>query len=592
MQTIWTKSLRSHLLRASLAVLFYIALSILLQATAPAAANWGAEKNLIGWTAVLFALTMTLLGYTRRAWISFFAFLALYLSVAFLETKAGMNVNGIELTKTASLATILWSVINAATYSQNFLPHQFQILLRIPAALLCLPLLFYPLLFWGYYALNHKFLAVDAMLAIFQTNPSEAAAYLQSFHTALPFLFVSALLMLLAASVKLAAPLPTQQNLRNKIAFPLLLIIFILSIAKLPGTDRCVMIGILSSTKQELNSYKLYAQKAHERETKLSGLPIHLTQKEPGVYLLIIGESTTRNHMSLYGYPYDTTPHLASLAADPGALIFRNAYSNHTHTVPALSMALTERNQYNSIRAADAVSLIEIAKTAGYRTYWISNQARWGLYDTPITAIAVAADAQNFIYPASNSSYDGRLADFLPNLSEDTRALIVLHLMGCHSGYDDRYPPEYAIKTVTDPEVNDYDSAIHYNDLVLSRLNEASQKYKNFKGWIYFSDHGEDPDTHTSHESAQFTWPKARIPLIMQFTPDFISENPKIFETLAAHQNSYWTNDLLYNLMLTILGIEGAPNPEPHLDLASPAYDRTQENVLTLHGQKHISEEH
>ena len=107
MQTIWTKSLRSHLLRAGLAVLFYIALSLLLQATAPAAANWGAEKKQIGWTAVLFALTMTLLGYTRRAWISFFAFLALYLSVAFLETKAGMPVNGIELTKTASLATIL-----------------------------------------------------------------------------------------------------------------------------------------------------------------------------------------------------------------------------------------------------------------------------------------------------------------------------------------------------------------------------------------------------------------------------------------------------------------------------------------------------
>ncbi len=43
--------------------------------------------------------------------------------------------------------------------------------------------------------------------------------------------------------------------------------------------------------------------------------------------------------------------------------------------------------------------------------------------------------------------------------------------------------------------------------------------------------------------------------------------------------------------MLSVLGIEGAPNPEPHLDLASPAYDRTRENVLTLHGKKAISEE-
>lgn len=206
MQTIWTKSLRSHLLRAILTVLFYVALSILLQAAAPAAANWGAEKNQIGWTAVLFALTMTLLGYTRRAWISFFTFLALYLSVAFLETKAGMNVNGIELAKTASLATILFAVTSAAIYFQNFLPRHFRPLLRIGLAVLCLPLFFYPLLFWGYYALNQKFFAVDALLAIFQTNPSEAVSYLQNFHAALPFLFVSALLMLLAASAKLVAP--------------------------------------------------------------------------------------------------------------------------------------------------------------------------------------------------------------------------------------------------------------------------------------------------------------------------------------------------------------------------------------------------
>ncbi len=206
MKTIQTSSLCSHLLRSVLAILFYVALSMLLQAAAPAAANWGAEKNQIGWSAVLFALTMTLLGYTRRAWISFFVSLALYLSVPLLETKVGMTVNGIELTKTASLATILWSVISATTYFQNFLPHRLQVILRIPAALLCLPVLFYPLLFWGYYSLNHEFLAVDAVLAIFQTNPEEATAYLQNFHAALPLLFVGAFLTLLVISVLFVTP--------------------------------------------------------------------------------------------------------------------------------------------------------------------------------------------------------------------------------------------------------------------------------------------------------------------------------------------------------------------------------------------------
>lgn len=349
--------------------------------------------------------------------------------------------------------------------------------------------------------------------------------------------------------------------------------------------------NLLSLTKQELENYRIYTQKAKEREARLADFSIRLAQKEPGVYFLIIGESETRDHMSVYGYFHKTTPHLSALAADPGALIFKNAYSNHTHTVPTLSMALTQRNQYNRVRAEDAFSLVEMAKAAGYRTYWISNQSRWGVWDTPTTAIALSSDRQDFINPTTRSSFDERLIDFLPTLAEDTPALIILHLMGCHGGYEDRYPPKYAIKTGDDSAVNTYDSAVRYNDAVISHLAEAARKYKHFKGWIYFSDHGEDPDTHTGHDAVNFTWRKARIPLIMQFTPSFIAENPKIFEALSAHQDSYWTNDLLYNLMLSILGIEGAPNPEPHLDLASPSYDRTRENTFTIHGKKRISEE-
>ncbi len=206
MKTIQTSSLCSHLLRAVLAILFYVALSMLLQAAAPAAANWGAEKKLIGCCAILFTLTMTLLGYTRRAWISFFTFLTLYLSIAFLETRVGMKVNGIELIRTASLATILFAAANSAASLQNFLPARFRLLLRLPAAILCFPLLLYPFLFWGYFVLNQKFLTVDAFLAIFQTNPEEALAYLQTFHIALPFLLALAILSVLAISYHSATP--------------------------------------------------------------------------------------------------------------------------------------------------------------------------------------------------------------------------------------------------------------------------------------------------------------------------------------------------------------------------------------------------
>lgn len=205
--------LRKHIFSARFAlaaasILFYIILILLLQAIAPAGANWKAEKNLIGCSAILFTLTMTLLGYSRRAWISFFAFLSLYLSVPLLETFVGLTVNGREMIFTASLATILWATISTVASLQNFLPRRFCLLLRVPTALLCLPLLLYPLLFWGYYALNHEFLTADALLAIFQTNPSEAAAYLAGFHPALPLSFAAVMIFLAAVSFVAVAPPP------------------------------------------------------------------------------------------------------------------------------------------------------------------------------------------------------------------------------------------------------------------------------------------------------------------------------------------------------------------------------------------------
>lgn len=339
----------------------------------------------------------------------------------------------------------------------------------------------------------------------------------------------------------------------------------------------------------------MYRQQSKEREHKLLGMDVRLAQKEPGIYLLIIGESETRDHMSVYGYSHKTTPWLETETEKPGTLLFQDAYSNHTHTVPVLTYSLTEKNQYNKMKLADAFSIIEIAKAAGYKTYWISNQQRWGVYETPITQIIISADKQFWCNHATEKEYgtsyfDGDIAQYIPDLSNVSHALVVVHLMGCHGSYKDRYPSEYAIETSDDKQVKTYDSAVYYNDAALRQLTETVSHYPHFKGWMYFSDHGEDPDTHSGHDASGFTWRKARIPLIMHFSDRFIYENPEIFETLSAHRESYWTNDLLYNLMLSVLGIENAPHREEHLDLASPFYDRIKENTWTLHGKKRISE--
>ena len=108
---------------------------------------------------------------------------------------------------------------------------------------------------------------------------------------------------------------------------------------------------------------------------------------------------------------------------------------------------------------------------------------------------------------------------------------------------------------------------------------------------IYFSDHGDDADRGIGHEASKFTWPMARIPLVMWFSDRFQEERAQTFMQLKNHEQSYWTNDLLYDVLLDILGITGMPHTNVQYDLASQEYVLTKEDAMTLHGSVRLADE-
>ena len=77
----------------------------------------------------------------------------------------------------------------------------------------------------------------------------------------------------------------------------------------------------------------------------------------------------------------------------------------------------------------------------------------------------------------------------------------------------------------------------------------------------------------------------------MWFSDAFQEERPDVFARLKAHEQAYWTNDLIYDVMIDVLGIEGMPRVEPQHDLASTEYEITKENAMTLHGSLKLSDE-
>ncbi|MBD2820336.1 sulfatase-like hydrolase/transferase [Xenorhabdus sp. 42] len=61
---------------------------------------------------------------------------------------------------------------------------------------------------------------------------------------------------------------------------------------------------------------------------------------------MIIGESTSRNHMGLYGYRYNTTPNLQKIK-NSNLHIFTDVISPNASTIPSLKKIFTFFNSEN-----------------------------------------------------------------------------------------------------------------------------------------------------------------------------------------------------------------------------------------------------
>ena len=384
-------------------------------------------------------------------------------------------------------------------------------------------------------------------------------------------------------------------NMRNPMFWGVVIILILSIQVTWRNANQFYPYMLLKTTVQTLQSYQEYGKKKELRKERLALLPdMHIASNKGGVYVVVIGESETRDHMQVYGYPKETTPWLTSFAQDKGTIVFSHAYSNHTHTVPVLTYALSEKNQYNQIDLTNAYSIMETAKAAGYTTYWISNQQKYGAWDTPIAEIASTADHEiwlneNIGEQIKTSVYDEKLAEHIPEIQPGSNTLIVLHLMGCHGSYHDRYPLAFQTFTGGTSRIDEYDNSVLYNDFVLQRIYNRVKDIPDFKAFIYFSDHGEDVEHNAGHESTKFSWTMARIPFLIHVSDLFMQANPEVVQTMESHKESYWTNDLLYDFLMDILGIEGISQQDT-LDIASPTYQQDKTTLTTLHGGKKIED--
>lgn len=548
-------------------------------------------------SAVIFAFNAHLWNYGKKYFVLALAAVILWGGADYMRAFNDMIISERELMQTLSVASIFFGLFaNLFWFCRTLKQKPLRLLCGIAAFIFCLLTYFVPLLFLGYSAVSGgKMLSADILMTLFQTNPDEVMDYISEQNQLLWWSANTVLLLGTVLFLVFCFKLNScRQNCRKPAVITLLLLAY-LSIFSLPRLQLNCAVTTAANMKATLKGFAEYQASLGERKARLQELQKILHSSSDGVYMLVLGESTTRDHMHAYGYVRPTTPWLDKELSNPQALIFQNAYSNHVHTIPSLLYILTQQNQYNDIKLKDAYSVIEIAKAAGYQTYWLSNQKKYSVSDTPLTTIAQSADKAHYIndYTGNKSVSvytDEKLAEFLPDLSHSSKALVIVHLMGCHSLYTDRYTEKFAVFSGSAEKVDTYDNCILHNDYVLEQLYGNISRAPNFMGWFYLSDHGEEPDLNLAHESSKFTFQMSHIPLVMIFSEKFKQQKPDVYKALQEHKNSAWSSDLMFNAMLDILGISGL-NEKAADSIASPDYNHSKDDLLTLHGQMPISKD-
>lgn len=234
---------------------------------------------------------------------------------------------------------------------------------------------------------------------------------------------------------------------------------------------------------------------------------------QPATLVLVIGESTNRQRMSLYGYPRQTTPELDKLRDE--LAVFDNVITPRPYTIEALQQVLTFADEDHPDDYLKTPSLVSVMKQAGYKTFWITNQQTMTKRNTMLTTFSEQADERVYLNNNRNQNarqYDGDvLAPFSKALADGAeRKFIVVHLLGTHMSYQYRYPPSFdkftdrqgvpeGVRDDQLPTYNSYDNAVLYNDFVVSSLIKDYAKNDPNGFLMYLSDHGEDVFDSAGH---------------------------------------------------------------------------------------------
>ena len=367
---------------------------------------------------------------------------------------------------------------------------------NITGLILLIP--FYSILFIKIFTLINFFNFIDnaVLYTVFETNYNEATDFLNNYanqyYVLVATIYICGLILLI---------FKINTNFRYKHRYYIEITVLICVAISYRFYERSLSL-LVFNTYLEYKTFSTEISKDISKSTSKYFTNV-INNDDEALYVVIIGESTTRNNMGIYGYYRDTNPNLTKIKSE--LYLFKDVISPHIQTILSLDKVLS-MGDYHHPENNKLGTVIQLANQAGFQTYWLSNQKPIGAYESLVSQYAKASKNRFYvsnIYEDTNK-YDEIL---LPKLKETinqkaSKKMIFLHLEGSHTSYHKKYPesfnfftdkPQTQFKTNEAYQIiNEYDNSIRYNDFVVSQIIDMVKNANKNSYVLYFSDHGEE----------------------------------------------------------------------------------------------------
>ena len=392
-----------------------------------------------------------------------------------------------------------------------------------------------------------------ALRAVFETNFNEAKEFVIHLSNAKSLTFVS--ILLLSSFFLLKNMLSEKVKREDRPALFLIFVIGLIASLRVCDKYKPTVVRIIKSygyyTQEKEFAIKCFSQRKSFDYGQIQSLVFDKGNK---TYVVVIGESATRGHLGLYGYGRDTTPKLNEIKQD--LYIFDKVTSAHCQTFAVLQEALT----FDNFAQGDVISFFQ---KAGFKTFWLSNQFGGGEWNNIVAIIGNQADVSFFVSQRETKATGGLYFDellikpFKKALKDPApKKIIFVHLLGSHSGYDNRYPTKFDIFRDDSSKINqtvcEYDNSIAYTDFILWRLISLLKEKNENSYLLYLSDHGEDvresPDCSFSHSPSISHPLMFSIPFFVWVSERYLNENSEFVKNWDRHKE-YRTDKLIHSIL-------------------------------------------